>query len=111
MLLSESVSDSLTGGDNSVPGGLIAAATLVLLNGALGFITSRSRKLEKWIEGSAVLVGRDGMILTEVLQRHRVGEGDMQKSLREADCTQEELHRAYPEADGSIGVVKKRPKD
>ena len=108
MLLSESVSPGLTGDDSSVPGGLIAAVTLVVLNATLGFIASRSRKFEKCIEGTAVLVGKDGKILTEALQRHRVSEGDMHKSLREADCTLDEMHRAYLEADGTISILKKR---
>lgn len=108
MLLSESVSNGLTGGDSSVPGGLIAAGTLVLLNMALGFITSRSRKLEDLIEGTAVLVGRDGEILTDALRRHRIGEGDMHKSLREADCREDEIHRAYLEPDGSISIIKRK---
>lgn len=108
LLLSESVSNGLTGGDGSVPGGLIAAATLVLLNAGLGYVTSRSRRLEDLIDGTAVLVGRDGEILTDALRRHRVGEGDMHKSLREADCTQEEMARAYLEPDGTISVIKRR---
>lgn len=111
MLLSESVSPGLTGDDSSLPGGLIAAATLVLLNAVVGFVASRSRKFEKLVEGTAVLIGKDGTILTDVLRRHRISEADMHKSLREADCRQEEMHRAYLEADGSISVLKKRRDD
>ena len=111
MLLSESVSPGLTGDDSSLPGGLIAAVTLVLLNAAVGFVASRSRKFEQLVEGTAVLIGKDGTILTDVLRRHRISEADMDKSLREADCRQEEMHRAYLEANGSISVLKKRRDD
>ena len=108
LLLSESVSNGLTGGDSSVPGGLISAATLVLLNAGLGYITSRSHKLEDLIEGTAVLVGKDGEILADALRRHRIGEGDMHKSLREADCARDEMDRAYLEPDGTISLIKRR---
>ena len=77
MLLSESVSPGLTGDDSSVPGGLIAATTLVLLNAGVGFIASRSRKFEKLVEGTAVLIGKDGTLLTDVMRRNRISESDM----------------------------------
>ncbi len=86
----------------------LAAATLVLLNAGLGYITSRSRRLEDLIEGTAVLVGKDGKILADALRRHRIGEGDMHKSLREADCARDEMDRAYLEPDGTISLIKRR---
>lgn len=110
MLLSEAVSNGLSGDDDSVTGGLLGALTLVLLNGLFGLLSSRSTKLEELIEGTAVLVGRDGQILKDALRRQRVGEGDMQKALREADCELEQMARAYLEADGQITVLKKKKK-
>jgi len=108
MLLSEAVSDALSGGDESVQGGLIAAATLVLLNVLFGLLGSRSRKVEEIVEGTAVLLGRDGRILDDALRRERVGQGEMARALREADCRLEELDRAYLEPDGAISILKKR---
>jgi hypothetical protein len=46
MLLSESVSSGLNGGEESVTGGLLAAATLVVLNVVIAFATSRSARLQ-----------------------------------------------------------------
>lgn len=108
MLLSESVSNGLGGDDDSVTGGLLGALTLVLLNGLLGLLSARSAKFDALIEGTAVLVGRDGQILKAALRRERVGEADMHKALREADCGLDEMARAYLEADGQITVLKKR---
>src|SRR5690606_17530982 len=78
MLLSESVSNALSGDDNSVPGGLIVAVTLIALNLLVGFISSRSRAFERALEGEPVLLGRDGRIFEDVLRRHRVGKGEME---------------------------------
>jgi uncharacterized membrane protein YcaP (DUF421 family) len=108
LLLSESVSNGLSGGDESVLGGLLSAGTLVLLNAAIAYASSRNRKLESILEGSAVLIARDGRLLEEPLQRYRVGQADVEKALREADCTAAELDRAYLESDGNISVLKKR---
>lgn len=107
MLLSESVSASLSGGDDSLPAGLLVAASLVLLNALVGFATSRSKAIEDFVEGTPVLVGRDGKLFDQALRRHRVGKGDMEKSLREADCELADMHLAFLEPDGNISILKK----
>jgi uncharacterized membrane protein YcaP (DUF421 family) len=106
MLLSESVSSALNGGEESVTGGLLAAATLVALNVVIAFATSRSKRLQTLMEGSPVLVGRDGKIFREVLKKHRVPIGDVEQALREADCEQGDMKFACLEADGKISILK-----
>lgn len=107
MLLSEAVSNALTGGDESLVGGLILAATLVLLDLAIAVATSRSRKIDAAVQGTPVLVGRDGVIYREVLQRERVPLSDLEKALRAADCSLEDMRMAILEADGNINILKK----
>ena len=108
MLLSEAVSNALHGGDESVGAGLIVAATLVLLDVAFALVTSRSRKADAVIQGSPVLVGRDGVIYDDVLRRQRVPRADVEKALRGADCDIEDMRMAILEADGNINVMKKQ---
>src|SRR5215217_1058424 len=69
MLLSEAVSNSLHGGDEGITGGLIVAATLVSLNLIISTISSRSRKAADFIEGTPVLLGRDGKLFKEVVKK------------------------------------------
>ena len=106
MLLSESVSNALTGGDDSIPGGLVSAATLIVLNGLVGLATAHSRRAERWVEGDPVLIGRDGQLFHAVMRRHRVSRGDMERALREADCELHEVRCAFLEAGGSISVLQ-----
>ena len=108
MLLSEAVSNSLNGGDESITGGLIAAATLVTLDVVIAFVTSRSRKADAAVQGSPVLVGRDGVIYDEVLKRQRVPRSDIEKALRGADCQLEDMRMAILEADGNINIMKQQ---
>ncbi len=108
MLLSESVSNALSADDNSVIGGLILAATLVLLNVLVAVASSRSRKIENVTEGTPVLIGRDGRLFHEVLKRERVGIGEVEKALRENDCELAELKLAFLESDGNFSIQKKR---
>ena len=108
MLMSEAVSNALHGGEESVVGGLIVAATLVALNMLASFATSRSEKMEHVLEGVPVLLGKDGRTFDAVLRRHRVSQGDMQKALRESDCELTEMGSAILEPDGTISVTKRR---
>jgi len=105
MLLSEAVSNSMTGGDESLFGGLIIAATLVALTVLFAFVTSRSRKLEELIEGSPILIGRDGVFFDKVMKRCRLSESDVEEALREADCPRHKMKCAFLEADGRISIL------
>ena len=106
MLLSESVSNGLSGGDDSVSGGLIIAATLIVLNGGIGLLSARSRKIEAMVEGDVVLIGRDGVVFDKVMQRNRIGQIDIEQALREAGCARHEMQCAFLEADGGISIMK-----
>lgn len=106
MLLSESVSSGLNGGEDSVTGGLLAAATLVALNVLVAFATSRSLRLQTLMEGRPLLVGRGGEIFSEVLKKHRIPVCDVEQALREADCDQADMKFACLEADGKISILK-----
>lgn len=107
MLLSEGVSNSLTGGDESLAGGLVIAATLVALDMTIAVATARSKKMDQAIQGSPVLVGRDGVIYDDILKRQRVPRSDVERALRSADCDIEDMRMAILESDGDISILKK----
>src|SRR3979411_283552 len=60
LVLSNPVQNSMTGGDNSLVGGLISAPTLIALNYTIGFATFRSKKLEAIIEGRPQVLIHNG---------------------------------------------------
>jgi uncharacterized membrane protein YcaP (DUF421 family) len=107
MLLSEAVSNGLSGGDSSVSGGLIIAATLIVLNATIGILSANSRKMENLFDGQSVLIGRDGVFFDKVMRRSRVGQSDIEQALREADCARHEMQCAFLEVDGSISILKR----
>lgn len=106
MLLSEAVSNSLNGGDESLVGGLIVAATLVAINVLVAVGTSRSEKISKMVDGSAVLIGRDGVFFDKVVRDCRLSESDLEEALREHDCPRPEMKCAFLEADGEISIMR-----
>ena len=106
MLLSEAVSNSLSGGDESLVGGLICAATLVAINALIAVSTTRSKTMSKMVDGSAVLIGRDGKFFEDVMRRCRLSDGDVEEALREHDCPRSEMKCAFLEADGEITIMR-----
>ena len=109
MLLSESVSAALSGGDNSLGAGLILAATLIFLNLGIAFATARSERLQGVIEGRPQLIGRDGTVFKDKLQANHMAMSDLEQALREADCEVKDMRCAFLEADGTISILKKTP--
>ncbi len=107
MLLSESVSNSLNGGDASLAGGLISAATLVAINSSLALLSARNQRIEKFLEGSAILIGRDGVFFDKVVHACRLSESDLDEALREHDCPKAEMKCAFLETDGEISILRK----
>ncbi|SHG52743.1 DUF421 domain-containing protein [Massilia sp. CF038] len=108
MLLSEAVSNSLSGGDDSVLGGLIIAGTLVALNMSVAYMSSHSKKMSDLLDGTPVLLGRDGKMFDKVLKKCRLSDTEVQEALREADCTMEDMAYAFLEADGNITIQTKK---
>ena len=111
MLLSEAVSNSLNGGDESLLGGLVAAVTLVALDVGAAVVSSRSRKAEQLLGGKPVLVGRDGVIFKDVLKREHVPQTDLEEALRAADCELEDMRMAILESNGEINILKRSKGD
>jgi uncharacterized membrane protein YcaP (DUF421 family) len=110
LLLSEGVSNALSGGEESVQGGLLTAAVLIGLNYAASFVTSRSKTAKWLIEGEPEIIGRDGRLDHAALRREMVAEDDVLKRLREDHSKLEEVARIYLETDGKISfVMSKNP--
>jgi len=106
MLLSESVSSSLSGGDDSLTGGLIAAATLIFLNLGVAYATARSVWIEDFVQGRPILIGRDGKIFRDKLLANHLSIADFEQALREADCEMKDMRCAFLESDGRISILK-----
>ena len=109
ILVGNAVQNGINGGDNSLTGAAIMATTLIALNYGVAFITSRSRRVERIVEGEPVVLARNGKLFEGVLRRELVSRDDFRESLRMNgidDVAKVEL--ALLETNGSISVVAKR---
>jgi uncharacterized membrane protein YcaP (DUF421 family) len=108
LVLSNAVQNSMNGGDNSLVGGLISAATLVALNFAVGSLTHRSKRLEALIEGRPQLLIHNGQLFEDVLRSAKLTHHELNAALRRGGCAcVDDVHSAVLENNGSISVTPK----
>ena len=106
IVIANAVQNSMNGGDTSLVGGLIAAATLVLANAMVARLGRRFPGLQRVLEDEPTLILQDGTPLAEAMKREGVTRDELEMAAREhgiADLG--ELSAAILEADGSISVI------
>ncbi|MCL7714696.1 DUF421 domain-containing protein [Stenotrophomonas mori] len=110
VLLGNAVQNALLGQDTSLAGGLLLAATLIAINYAVGWLSTRYRGMERLLEGEPVLIARDGRLLASVLRRELVTRADFEAALRQQGCRGiDEVALALLETNGHITIVPRRP--
>ena len=106
VLLGNAVQNALLGSDTSMSGGLLLAATLMVLNWLVGYATARNKRIERMLEGEPVVLARDGHVFRDVLRRELVSRDDFAKSMREAGCSDvSRVRLALLETNGHITLL------
>ena len=108
LILSETVQNSLVGDDTSLIGGLISAATLLILAYGISILTFSSKRLERAIEGTPKILIRHGHRRAAELQRQRITKAELLEALRNHGCANiTDVRVAILENDGTITVIKR----
>jgi uncharacterized membrane protein YcaP (DUF421 family) len=109
VLLGNAVQNALLGQDTSLGGGLLLAATLITLNYGVGWITTRSKRAERLIEGVPVVIARDGKLFEKVLRRELISEADFQVAMRQQGCASvDKVRLALLETNGHITILQEQ---
>ena len=111
LVLSNAVQNSMNGGDNSLFGGLISAATLIALNYGVALATFKSRRLEAVIEGRPQVLIHDGKLFEDVMAKAKLTHHELHGALRQGGCASvEEVKSAILENNGAISVIQRKSK-
>ncbi len=106
LLIANAVQNAMNGGDNSLLGGLAAAATLLVINAVLAQLRLRSPMLRKLIEGSPTLLVLHGEPIEAHMRREGIDEDTLEAALREHGVESiEQAEMVVLEIDGSMSVV------
>ncbi|HEY3218935.1 MAG TPA: YetF domain-containing protein [Candidatus Limnocylindria bacterium] len=108
LIIANAVQNSLNAGDVSLTGGLISAATLVVMNLLLDRFARRIPFLKRFVVSEPTLLLRDGRLIEENLGREDVTRAEIEMAAREHGIDDlAEVSAAVLEPDGSISVIPK----
>lgn len=106
LLISNSVQNAMVGPDISLQGGLIAAASLFILNYLLKMILFRSKELSHLVQGGPVMLIHKGHVLRANLEKEKISMEELDAAIREHGVEKlKEVDLAVLEVDGNISVL------
>lgn len=109
LILSNAVQNSMNAGDNSLVGGLICAATLLLCHALLAQLTYRYERLAAWVDGTPQVLVQAGQVDLRCMRRELLTADDLAAALRAGGSLHlHEVERATLETNGTITVVLKK---
>jgi len=105
LILSECVQGALTAEDTSITAGVIAAASLFGTNQVVGYLSARSKSMERFLEGKPKILVRNGHVCKEVLAREQITHSELVEALRREGCSSlTKVRYAILENDGQISI-------
>ncbi len=109
LLIAEAAQGSLTGNDTSLQGGLLVMAVLIALNYVVAYVSTRSRRMERILQGGPVVLIRDGVLDRDMMCRHNVPEGDVDEAMRSSQIARRaDVELAVLEPNGGISFFERR---
>jgi uncharacterized membrane protein YcaP (DUF421 family) len=115
LTISNVLQNAMIGADNSLSGGLIGAATLLVANGLVARLAFHAPAFARLIESEPRVLIQDGHILTENLRREVMTRTELERALRKHDVDPAtEIHLvkcALLEEDGTVTVIRAAQRD
>lgn len=109
LLIANAVQNAMVGTDTSMIGGIAAMATLLGVNAVVAWVSRRSKRVARLVEGVPTILVRHGRILEENCARENLTREDLLRALREHGVGEvDHVRTAILEVDGSISVLLKR---
>jgi len=110
LTLSNTVQNAIIGDDNSVTGGLLGAATLLVVNNAVVRFLYAHDKLEQLVEGAPDVLIENGVIRPDRLREELITLQELEAAAhKQGLASLDEVDRAVLEPGGSICFLAKKP--
>jgi uncharacterized membrane protein YcaP (DUF421 family) len=110
LTLANTVQNAIIGDDNSVTGGLIGAATLLMINYAVVWYLYGHQKLDRLIEGDADILIDNGKLRRDRLRKELITESELEAAARRQGFgSLQDVDRAILEPGGTISLVARKP--
>ena len=108
LIISNVLQNAMIGPDNSVVGGLIGAAVILLVNFLIAELALRSRRAERILEQEPTVLIVNGKIVERNLRKELISSADLHSALRkDGVISAEDVKLAVLEPNGTISIIKK----
>jgi uncharacterized membrane protein YcaP (DUF421 family) len=110
LIVSEATQNALVGNNTSLTHAFLLILTLVGIDIALSLLKRRWPSLDRWIEGTPLVIAENGRSLEENMRYARVDEADVLTAAREHQglLTMDQIGLAVLERNGQISIVPKQ---
>jgi len=110
LTLSNTVQNAIIGDDNSITGGVIGAATLLIVNHVVVRSLYGHDRLERLVEGDPDVLIADGVVKHDRLKRELITIGELESAAhKQGFASTEAVDRAILEPGGTICFFGKKP--
>ena len=110
LTLSNTVQNSIIGNDNSLSGGIIGAATLLVLNYFMVRLIFRHRRLEHLVEGDTDTLIRGGKIIVSRLKKELISIEELAEAAhKQGIASLSEIDKAVLDPNGTLSFTRKEP--
>jgi uncharacterized membrane protein YcaP (DUF421 family) len=111
LTLSNTVQNAIIGNDSSVTGGIIGAATLLVINYFVVRLLYGHQKIEKIVEGDEDVLIENGQINTEHLKNEAITLAELEMAAHKQGFESlAQVQRAVLESGGAISFIGKEPR-
>jgi len=106
LLISNAVQNAMVGSDSSLPGGLVAATTLFIINYLFKFLLYRFPKLGNYVQGNEMLLIYKGQLNKANMDKARITHEELLEAVREHGVAEiRDVDLAVLEIDGNISII------
>src|SRR5262252_8378813 len=110
LTISNTVQNAIIGNDNSITGGLIGAFVLMAFNFFVVRFLYRHEKIDRIIEGDAIVLVDNGKVVKDALDRELITVPELESMAhRQGFESLEEVQRCILEPGGTLAMFGKRP--
>jgi uncharacterized membrane protein YcaP (DUF421 family) len=110
LTISNTVQNAIIGEDNSVTGGFIGAATLLIVNYWVVRLLYGHERLERLVEGEEDVLIQDGVIRMDRLRKELITVTELQAAAhKQGFSTLEEIDKAILDPGGTVAFFGRKP--
>jgi uncharacterized membrane protein YcaP (DUF421 family) len=110
LTISNTVQNAIIGNDNSVTGGIVGAATLMVTNAFVVRFLYHHEKLDRLVEGKATVLVQDGRVLKDRLDAELITMAELEAAAhRQGFDSLESVERVILEPGGTLCFLGREP--